>query len=183
MKIRQLIGSVCFGVTLGMSVVGWPSLSVGQSATSPPQKKGGAPKEAAGAMKKGVPPATVKSAEPAVAVVSHPPGEGVASAAAKSLASAGRRSRLPRDYAKLGLDDEQKSRIQQLQQQYEGTLRDLRQQLAKMRADRDQEIQDVLTATQREHLQQLARERQLGIAPQEDTDKSPTSAADMQDGS
>ena len=62
--------------------------------------------------------------------------------------------RLPANYGKVGLSDEQKKKIYAIQDQYEKELKDLQKKLADLRAKQSAECEAVLTAAQRGVLQE-----------------------------
>ncbi len=65
------------------------------------------------------------------------------------------RGRLPNNYGKLGLLPKQKEQIYAIQGKYEAELDKIVEQIKKIKSDRDQEIQSVLTDAQKLALKEL----------------------------
>ncbi len=63
--------------------------------------------------------------------------------------------RLPRFFGQLDLDDQQRAKIQAIQDKYDVKLRNLRQQIASLKADWDSQIQAVLTPAQSKKLEAI----------------------------
>lgn len=66
-----------------------------------------------------------------------------------------KKGRLPANYGKLGLTDSQKTKIYEVQGQYEGQLAALEKQLEMVKSKRDAEVAAVLSADQRKILENL----------------------------
>ena len=61
--------------------------------------------------------------------------------------------RLPPNYGKLGVSDEQRKKIYQIQQSYDGQIAELQKQVAALRAKEVAEVEAVLNADQKKALQ------------------------------
>jgi len=70
------------------------------------------------------------------------------------------RNRLPNNYGKLGLSDEQRERIYGIQAQYRVRIADLLDELEELRNQQTLEIQEVLTPNQKDELQVILKEAQ-----------------------
>jgi Spy/CpxP family protein refolding chaperone len=70
-------------------------------------------------------------------------------------ATATESARLPRFFVRLDLDDQQRAKIQAIQDRYEVKLKNLRQQIDSLRADWDSQIHAVLTAAQLKKLNEI----------------------------
>jgi Spy/CpxP family protein refolding chaperone len=68
------------------------------------------------------------------------------------------RGRLPNHFGKLGITDEQRERIYGIQADYDGRIDALLAQIEELVADRDNEIDTVLTDGQRARLRELRAE-------------------------
>lgn len=95
------------------------------------------------------------------------------------------RGRLPNYYGKVGISDEQRTSIYSIQEKYESQLAELRKQMAALVKQRDEEIQSVLTETQRadlvkarEEAKQKALERARKAAAERAAKKKAAAAAD-----
>ena len=64
--------------------------------------------------------------------------------------------RLPANFGKVGLSDDQKKKIYAIQDQYENELKELQKKLADLRSKQHAECEAVLTAAQRQLLQEHA---------------------------
>jgi TolA-binding protein len=65
------------------------------------------------------------------------------------------KGKLPPNYKKLGLSEEQTQAIYKLQSKYGAQIEELAQQIRKLRAEENAEIEKVLTDAQKESLKQL----------------------------
>jgi hypothetical protein len=65
------------------------------------------------------------------------------------------KGQLPANYGKLGLSDDQKAQIYKVQSEYTGKIKDLEGQLDKLKKERTQSINKVLTAKQKEQLKEI----------------------------
>jgi Spy/CpxP family protein refolding chaperone len=81
--------------------------------------------------------------------------------------------RLPNNFGKLNLTDEQKTKIYQLQDDYGPKIADLIKQVEQLRIDRDKAIEGVLTAEQKSKLKDL----QAATAQKSAAKKKPTAPA------
>lgn len=70
------------------------------------------------------------------------------------------RLRLPNNYGKLGLNQEQRQRIYAIQADYGKRIDELEAQLAALREKRDQECLGVLTPEQKQKLADILKERE-----------------------
>ena len=98
----------------------------------------------------------------ALSFLNQPPVS-VADSDAKSAtvpADATKRGRLPANYGKIGLSDDQRERIYALQSSYEARLAPLREELERLTQDRDSKIEETLTAGQRQRLKELKAAKQ-----------------------
>jgi Spy/CpxP family protein refolding chaperone len=68
------------------------------------------------------------------------------------------RGRLPNHFGKLGISDEQRTRIYAIQADYDGRIDALLAQIEELVADRDNDIDAVLTEGQRARLRELRAE-------------------------
>ncbi|GAB4142550.1 MAG: hypothetical protein Kow0040_31600 [Thermogutta sp.] len=100
-----------------------------------------------------------------------------ATSAAKADATAAFRPRLPMYYAKV-VDDKQRQSIYDIQRKYHPQIADLQRQLEKLIAQRDAEIEAVLTPQQKAEVEKLRKEaaaRRGGKATAEDSsDRTPS---------
>ena len=84
------------------------------------------------------------------------------STAAKQKAQAAKqkklRGRLPNYFGKIGVSDEQRTKIYTIQRSYQPQLVELRKQIAELLAKRDAEVASVLTDSQKEQLSKLQGE-------------------------
>src|SRR5690242_4707846 len=83
------------------------------------------------------------------------PAPAAAGQKAKADASTPDKNRLPSNYGKLSLTDEQRTKLYEVQDQYEPELSDLQARLAEIRKKRDAELQKLLTPEQRTRLEEL----------------------------
>ena len=74
------------------------------------------------------------------------------------------RRRLPNYYAQIGISDRQRERIYTLQAEYNSQIEDLQARIDQLKAERDADIEGMLTATQKNRIEErreaarLARE-------------------------
>ncbi len=68
------------------------------------------------------------------------------------------RGRLPNHFGKLGVSEEQRTRIYELQAQYGEQIEALLMQIEELRSQRDAEVEQQLTDSQRSRLQELRTE-------------------------
>lgn len=73
----------------------------------------------------------------------------------KAPKAAKARGRVPANYAKLDLDEEQKTKIYDVQAKYKEQIDALNQQLKDLRAKEMQEVSEVLTAAQKTKLAEI----------------------------
>lgn len=64
-------------------------------------------------------------------------------------------NRLPKNYGKLGLTQQQKDRIYEIQGKYNPQISELEAKIKQLRSERDQMIESALTPAQRERLVEL----------------------------
>ncbi len=85
------------------------------------------------------------------------PKPGAKPTAANQAGQAGEKltGRLPNNYAKVGVTDEQRQKIYALQKQYDDQIDALMKQVEELRQKRDKELEKVLTPEQREKLKAL----------------------------
>ncbi|MER3416781.1 MAG: hypothetical protein C4297_11295 [Gemmataceae bacterium] len=69
------------------------------------------------------------------------------------------KGRLPPNFGKLGLSEEQRQQIYKIQDDFDRKIEELQAQIKKLRADRDKAIEAVLTDTQRKVLEELRRKK------------------------
>ena len=62
--------------------------------------------------------------------------------------------RLPANYGKVGLSEEQRKKIYAIQDQHEREIKDLQKKLADLKAKQQEEFEAVLTANQKQLLQE-----------------------------
>lgn len=73
------------------------------------------------------------------------------------IAGAGKaKGRVPANYAKIDLSEEQKTKIYEVQDKYKEQIAALQAQLKELQAKQTKEVEDVLTAEQKAKLQELA---------------------------
>lgn len=65
------------------------------------------------------------------------------------------RGQLPPNWGKLGLSEEQKQKIYQIQNKYNAEIARLEAQVKELRAKRDQEMRSVLTEEQKKRLEEI----------------------------
>jgi flagellar motility protein MotE (MotC chaperone) len=92
------------------------------------------------------PPSSAKKSKSAPRATSKQPTDKAASAPPR---------RMPRYYAQLELDDEQKQRVMDIQQQFSEREDELRRQLSQLLDEREQQLMKVLTRAQQRKLSQL----------------------------
>ncbi len=83
-------------------------------------------------------------------------------AEAKKAAKSG--DRLPANYAKIGISDEQRKKIYEIQGKYDDQIAALQKQLADLRAKEKAEVEAVLTPEQKKTLQSVSEESQKKAA-------------------
>jgi hypothetical protein len=66
---------------------------------------------------------------------------------------------LPPNYSKLGLSDDQKKKIREVQAEYRAKIVDLEDQIKELRKKEKAAMEQVLTDTQRAHLRELVLEK------------------------
>jgi len=66
---------------------------------------------------------------------------------------------LPANYSKLGLSDEQKKKIREIQGEYRTKIQELDEQIKALRKKERAEMEDVLTGAQKTRLRQLVLEK------------------------
>src|SRR5262249_58959629 len=66
---------------------------------------------------------------------------------------------LPALYAKLGLNDEQKKKIKDIQGEYGAKIQDLQDQIRELRRKERTAVEEILTDTQKSRLRELLLER------------------------
>jgi hypothetical protein len=82
------------------------------------------------------------------------------------------RGQLPANYKKLGLSDEQIQKIYRIQADYQTKVRELEDQIKKLKIQEKSEIEKVLTKAQRERLKEiLTGEEKKGDDKQDKKDK------------
>jgi transcription initiation factor TFIIIB Brf1 subunit/transcription initiation factor TFIIB len=79
-------------------------------------------------------------------------------AADKSASAKSPPARLPRYYSQLDLEDDQQQKLRELQQQFARQLADLREQIAKLQKERDDQLEAVLKPAQKRRLKELRTE-------------------------
>lgn len=79
-------------------------------------------------------------------------------AAKKEGAKKEPKGRLPNNFSKVGIDDQQKEKIYAIQSKYDDQLSKLEGELKALRSQRDAEVEGVLTADQKAKLKKLADE-------------------------
>ncbi|GIX03861.1 MAG: hypothetical protein KatS3mg113_0867 [Planctomycetaceae bacterium] len=67
--------------------------------------------------------------------------------------------RLPNNFGQLGLSNEQRQKIYSIQSKYNEQIEELTRQVDALKKKRDEEIENVLTAAQKEQLKQLREKR------------------------
>ena len=77
---------------------------------------------------------------------------------AKKAAKSG--DRLPANYAKIGVNEEQRKKIYEIQGKYDDQIAALQKQLADLRAKEKAEVEAVLTPEQKKALQSASEESQ-----------------------
>jgi Spy/CpxP family protein refolding chaperone len=65
------------------------------------------------------------------------------------------RGQLPPNWGKIGLSEEQKQKIYQIQNKYNAEIARLEAQVKELRAKRDQEMRSVLTEEQKKRLEEI----------------------------
>lgn len=98
-------------------------------------------------------------------VVAQEPGKASKTekdAAAKKVAKSG--DRLPANYAKIGISEEQRKKIYEIQGKYDDQIAALQKQLADLRAKEKAEVEAVLTPEQKKNLQSVSEESQKKAA-------------------
>lgn len=96
-----------------------------------------------------------KSAEPAGRAVTVQLAQESRSSAADREEPKKLRGRLPRNYGKLGVSQEQRRTIYSIQEKYRSQIEDLEKQLAALESQRDRDIAAVLTEGQKVRLKEL----------------------------
>ena len=81
-------------------------------------------------------------------------------------------NRLPNNYGKLGLTQQQKEKIYEFQGKYNPQISELEAKIKQLRSERDQMIESALTPAQRERLVELR-----GAGKEESKAKKPAKAA------
>lgn len=81
---------------------------------------------------------------------------------AKKAAKSG--DRLPANYAKIGISEEQRKKIYEIQGKYDDQIAALQKQLADLRAKEKAEVEAVLTPEQKKTLQSVSEESQKKAA-------------------
>jgi hypothetical protein len=81
---------------------------------------------------------------------------------AKSDAKVVKQGALPPNYSKLGLSDDQKKKIRQVQGEYRAKIQELEDQIKDLRKKERLAMEDVLTDTQRARLRDLVLEKAPG---------------------
>ena len=81
---------------------------------------------------------------------------------AKKAAKPG--DRLPANYAKIGISEEQRKKIYEIQNKYDGQIAALQKQLADVRAKEKADVEAVLTPEQKKSLQTANEESQKKAA-------------------
>ncbi len=76
-----------------------------------------------------------------------------------------KRGGLPANYAKLGLSDDQKKKIRDIQGDYSAKIADLEEQIKDLRKKERLAMEDVLTDTQKARLRELVLEKAPGASP------------------
>ncbi len=80
----------------------------------------------------------------------------------KSDAKVVKQGALPANYSKLGLSDDQKKKIHQIQGEYGPKIQELQDQIKELRKKARLAMEDVLTDTQRARLRELVLEKAPG---------------------
>ena len=80
-------------------------------------------------------------------------------------------NRLPPNYGKLGLSDEQKDKVYSIQSRYYKQIQELEKQLAEIREQEAEEISKILTPGQRLRLQEIFEAKAREDAEKEAEDK------------
>lgn len=94
------------------------------------------------------------------------------SAAMETSQSSAYRNRLPNNYGKLGLSDEQREQIYGIQADYRTRITALLDEVEELRNQQTLEIQEVLTSSQRDDLQAFIKEAQAKRAARKAASKS-----------
>lgn len=91
------------------------------------------------------------------------------------------RGRLPNHFGKLGISEEQRTRIYSIQADYDERIDDLLSQIEELVANRDSDINAVLTEGQRARLRELREEaRNRRSSPDDGGSQSPGEASNPQ---
>lgn len=102
-------------------------------------------------------------------------------APAKSVAKKQSRGRLPAQYGKLGLADETKDNLYQIDEEYDAKIGELTAQIKELQAERETKMQEKLTEAQRTQLKALrdeaAAKRASATEIKPKTDPAPKPAA------
>lgn len=90
--------------------------------------------------------------------------------AAKKAARSG--DRLPANYAKIGVSDEQRKKIYEIQGKYDDQIASLQKQIADLRAKESSEVEGVLTPEQKKALQAANEESKKKAAEKKKSGES-----------
>jgi hypothetical protein len=86
------------------------------------------------------------------------------------------RGRLPMFYSQLELDDEQRSKVHQIQERYQADVQNLQKQMEDARAERDKQLSALLSKGQQKKLDELSAAfqaaRRRSVAPRRSSGES-----------
>lgn len=97
-------------------------------------------------------------------VVAQETGKTAAKAEAKGTKKAASGDRLPANYGKLGVSEDQRKKLYEIQNKYDDQIAVLQKQIADLRAKEKSELEAVLTPEQKKSLQAANEESQKKAA-------------------